>query len=45
MFYERSWQGGVFKIKKNDHFLVFLVVWILFQSFWAGEGVAYVRVA
>ena len=20
LFYEQSWQGGVFKIKKNDHF-------------------------
>ena len=26
-FHERSWQGAVFKIKKKDHFLVFLVVW------------------
>ena len=25
LFYEQGWQGGVFKIIKNDDFLVFLV--------------------
>ena len=29
-FYERRWQEGVFKIMKNDSFLVFLAVWVLF---------------
>ena len=32
LFYERSCQGGVFKIMKNDHFLVFLSVWVLFPE-------------
>ena len=32
-FYEGAWQGGVFKIMKNDHFLVFLVVWVIFTKF------------
>ena len=27
--YERGWQGGVLKVMKNDHFLVFLTVWVL----------------
>ena len=31
--YERSCQGRVFKIMKNDHFLVFLSVWVLFPDF------------
>ena len=30
LFYERRWQEGVFKIMKNDSFLVFLAVWVLF---------------
>ena len=32
LFYEQSWQGGVFKIMKTDHFLVFLAVWVLFPK-------------
>ena len=32
-FYEGAWQGGDFKIMKNDHFLVFLVVWVIFTKF------------
>ena len=31
--YERGWQGGVFKVIKNDHFLVFLAVWDVFIKF------------
>ena len=27
-----DWQGGVFKVMKNDHFLVFLAVWLLFPK-------------
>ena len=30
LFYEGNWQGGLFKIMKNDHFLVLLAVWVLF---------------
>ena len=33
LFYERSCQGGVFKIMKNDLFLVFSAVWVLFPEF------------
>ena len=29
LFYERGWKGVVFK---NDHFLVFLLVWVLFRK-------------
>ena len=32
LFYEWGWQGGVFKVMKNDHFLLFLAVWILFPK-------------
>ena len=32
LFYEQSWQGGVFKVMKTDHFLVFLTVWVLFPK-------------
>ena len=35
LLFEGSWQK-VFKVMKNDHFLVFLAVWVIFQSFWAG---------
>ena len=31
-FYERSWQGGVFKVMKNKYFLVFLTIWVLFPN-------------
>ena len=33
LFYERGWQEGVFKIMKNDHFLEFLAVRVLFPKF------------
>ena len=33
LFYERVWQGGVFKVMKNDHMLVFLDVWGFFPRF------------
>ena len=32
LFYERSYQGGVFKVVKNDYFLVFLANWVLFPK-------------
>ena len=31
-FYERSWEEGVFKVMKNDHFLVFLASSVLFPK-------------
>ena len=31
--YERGWQGGKFKVIKNDHFLMILAVWFLFPKF------------
>ena len=33
LFCDRGQQGGVLKPTKNDHFLVFLVVWVLFHKF------------
>ena len=42
LFYDRDRQEGVFKVTKNDHFLVFLAVWV---SFWPGEGAANIRIA
>ena len=33
LFYEGNWQGGLFKIMKNDHFLELLAVWVLFPKF------------
>ena len=33
LFYEGGWQEGVFKVMKNDCFLVFLAVWVLFPKF------------
>ena len=33
LFYERSCQGGMVKIMKNDHFVVFPAVWVLFPNF------------
>ena len=33
LFYDRDGQEGVFKVVKNDNFLVFLVVWVLFPKF------------
>ena len=33
-FYERSREGRVFKIMKNDHILVFLAVWVLSPTFY-----------
>ena len=32
LFYERSWQGGVLKVMKNDDFLVFLAVSVVFPK-------------
>ena len=29
LFYERGWQGRVFKVMKNDNFSMFLAVWVL----------------
>ena len=36
LFYERDLQGGVLKVIKNDHFLVFLAVWALFPKVLGG---------
>ena len=33
LFYDRDGQGGVFKVVKNDNFLVYLAVWVLFTKF------------
>ena len=33
LFYEQCWQGGVFRVVRNDNFLVFLAVWVLFFTF------------
>ena len=33
LFYDLDQQGGVFKLMKNDHFIVFLLVWNLSQVF------------
>ena len=33
LFYEQGWEGGVFKLLKNNHFLLFLDAWILFSEF------------
>ena len=33
LFYGWGWQGVVFIVMKNDHFLVFLTVWVLFPKF------------
>ena len=33
LFYDQNWQGEVFKVIKNDHFLVFLAVWGLIPKF------------
>ena len=30
---DRGQQGGVFKPTKNDHFQIFLAVWVLFPKF------------
>ena len=30
---DRGQQGGVFKVMKNNHFLVFLGVWVFFHNF------------
>ena len=32
-YYDQGRQGGVFKRMKNDQFLVFLAVWVLFPAF------------
>ena len=33
LFYEGSWQGGVFKVTKNNPFLTFLFVLVFFPKF------------
>ena len=33
LFDDRDWQGGVLKLMKSDHFLVFLAVWVVFPKF------------
>ena len=33
LFYERSWQGGVFKVMINDNFLVLLAISVFFPKF------------
>ena len=45
LFYVRSWQGKVFKIIKNDHFLVFCPFESFSPDFWVIKGVTYVRTA
>ena len=44
LFYEQRWQGGVFKFKKDDRFLVFLAVWVIFPQFlwWSRSGSCYI---
>ena len=32
LFNDRGWRGGVFKVTKIDHFLVFLVIWVFFPK-------------
>ena len=32
-FYCQEWQGGVFKVMKNDHFFIFLSVLVFFTKF------------
>ena len=43
--YERGWQRGVFKVLKNDYFLVVLVVWVLFLMFFGRQRVTYIKIA
>ena len=45
LFHKQSWQGGVFKTMKTDHFLVFLAVRVLFPKFLGRLRVAYIRTA
>ena len=33
LFHDRDGQGGVIEVTKNDHLLVFLVVWVLLPRF------------
>ena len=33
LFDDPDWQGGALKLMKNDHFLVFSVVWVPFPKF------------
>ena len=33
LFDDPDWQGGVLKLMKNDHFSVFLAVWVIFLMF------------
>ena len=43
LFNDRNGQGGVLKVTKHDHFLVFLAYWIIFSKVLDKSGVAYVR--
>ena len=36
LFDDPDWQGGMLKLMKTDHFLVFVAVWVLFLKFLAG---------
>ena len=31
--YGQGWERGVFKVRINDHLLVFVAVWVLFPKF------------
>ena len=33
---DQGQQGGVLKLLLKDHFLIFLGVWVISLSFWAG---------
>ena len=45
VFYQQVWQGEVFKVMKNDHFLVFLAIWVLFPKFLGRLSIGYVGTA
>ena len=36
LFYDQDWERRVFKVMKNEYFLVFLVVGLFSPSYWAG---------
>ena len=33
LFNQENWQGGVLRVMKNYHFVVFLAVWVFFPKF------------
>ena len=45
LFNDRNGLGGVLKVMKHDHFLVFLAYRIIFPEVLDKSGVAYVRTA